>query len=241
MAVALDHSELLKTSYRPIEAAIRWSGAADQERAILRALKNRIVPATEEFPQWPQLRLHVERIHDAILNKDLPHGLRGMTVRRPVRLRHPDLTVRHLDLKSWMIRCYPEERPDFLFNETEKRLARPFLTEETLRALLDEREAMKLQIEQLQSQLKMPTRNVLALSAEDDTSVTRRAETTYLHLIGGLRDLLLGTSPSGEPYSKFKTQDAIISALVAHFGGHLGMTERTIAGKFATATKLLRG
>lgn len=241
MAAALDHSELLKTSYRPLEAAIRWSGATDQERTILRVLSRRIIPARDEFPRWPHLHLHVERIHDAILNKDLPYGLRGVTVRRRVSLEHPDLTVRHLDLKSWMTRCYPEERPDFLFNETEKRLARPFVTEETLRALLDDREAMKVQVEQLQRQLQMPTRNVLMSRGEDETSITRRAETTYLHVIGGLRDLLLGASPSGEPYSKFKTQDAIISALVAHFGGRLGMTERTIAGKFAAATKLIRG
>lgn len=241
MAAALDHSELLKTSYRPIEAAIRWSGAADQERIILRVLKGRVAPNPDEFPQWPQLHLHVERIHDAILNKDLPYGLRGVTVRRHVSLEHPDLTVRHVDLKSWMTRCYPGERPDFLFNETEKRLARAFVTEETLRALLDEREAMKLQIEQLQSKLQMPARNILTLHKEDETSITRRAETTYLHVIGGLRDLLLGASPSGEPYSKFKTQDAVISALVAHHGGRLGMTERTIAGKFAAATKLIRG
>jgi hypothetical protein len=49
-------------------------------------------------------------------------------------------------------------------------------------------------------------------------SLSTRAETTYLHIIGGLLRLLLGQSP-GNPYSSFKTQESIVSAMVAHFGG----------------------
>jgi hypothetical protein len=240
MPAARDQNPFRKVYYRTIEAAIRWSGLADREQSILHALGQRKRSTLDEFAGWPALRLNVERIHDAILNKELPYGLRGLTVRRTVSIRHPDLTVRHLDLKDWMIRCYPEERPDFLFSETERRMAHPALTAETLRALLDEREALKLQVSHLQAQ-HQSHRRASRSGAQDEIAITPRAETTYLHLIGGLRDLLLGTSPSGEPYSRFKTQEAIASALVAHFGGRLGVTERTIAGKFAAATKLLRG
>ena len=53
-------------------------------------------------------------------------------------------------------------------------------------------------------------------------------------------DLMLGQSPSGVPYSSFKTQEAVVSALVAHHSGAMGIAERTLNGKFATARRRLR-
>ena len=52
--------------------------------------------------------------------------------------------------------------------------------------------------------------------------------------------LMLGQSPSGIPYSSFKTQEALVSALVANYGGTMGITERTLNGKFANARKNVR-
>lgn len=50
---------------------------------------------------------------------------------------------------------------------------------------------------------------------------------------------MLGQSPSGAPYSSFKTQEAVVSALVAHHHGVMGIAERTLNGKFATARRRL--
>jgi hypothetical protein len=53
---------------------------------------------------------------------------------------------------------------------------------------------------------------------------------------------LLGQSPSGLPYSSFKSQESIVDALVAHFGGELmGVTQRTLHAKFAAANRKLEG
>lgn len=51
---------------------------------------------------------------------------------------------------------------------------------------------------------------------------------------------MLSQSPSGVPYSSFKTQEALVSALVAHYGGTMGITERTLNGKFANAKRYVR-
>ena len=67
-----------------------------------------------------------------------------------------------------------------------------------------------------------------------------RAEATYLNIIGGMLELMLGQSPSGASYSSFKTQEAVVSALVAHYGNAMGIAERTLNGKFATARRRLR-
>ena len=72
-----------------------------------------------------------------------------------------------------------------------------------------------------------------------DKPLTQRAETTYLNIIGALLDLMLGKSPSGKPYSEFRSQEAIIDALLAHHKGKPGIAERTLAEKFAAAKRSL--
>jgi hypothetical protein len=62
---------------------------------------------------------------------------------------------------------------------------------------------------------------------------------TYLHIVGGLLTLLLGRTPSGQPYSRFQTQESIISAMIAHHGNKLGIAERTLEAKFAAARRTL--
>ena len=49
-----------------------------------------------------------------------------------------------------------------------------------------------------------------------------------------------GQPPSGMPYSSFLTQEAIISAMVAHHGNAMGITERTLQAKFALARRNLQ-
>ncbi|MCO3689670.1 hypothetical protein FA138_29825, partial [Pseudomonas aeruginosa] len=50
----------------------------------------------------------------------------------------------------------------------------------------------------------------------------------------------LGQSPGGMPYSNFRTQEAIVSALIAHHSGAMGIAERTLNGKFALARRKIR-
>ena len=60
------------------------------------------------------------------------------------------------------------------------------------------------------------------------------------NIFGALLALLLSQSPGGVPYSSFRTQEAIVSALVAHYSGIMGVTERTLNGKFALARRRMR-
>ncbi|SDZ55003.1 hypothetical protein SAMN05421547_1341, partial [Delftia lacustris] len=84
------------------------------------------------------------------------------------------------------------------------------------------------------------TRPAAAQLASKQCEISERAETTYLNIIGGMLTLMLSQSPSGVPYSSFKTQEALVSALVAHYGGTMGITERTLNGKFANAKRYVR-
>lgn len=225
-----------KVYYRPIEAAIRWAGLLRYKKAILAVIKPpRHLPPTLDCLRWAELRLCTDRIYDAIFNGELPYGRNGITTNDTSLWDSPDLTVRHVDLKHWMRRHYPEQRSGFLFSRSE-RIAHPVITLEAGHAMLVEREALKVQLDQrcrqlraLQEQHEGFMKQSEAIPACSSCPISDRAEATYPHIIGAMLALMLGRSPSGVAYSGFNTQDVIISALVAHHGTATGITERTLA------------
>lgn len=233
-----------KVFYRPIEAAIRWSNLTRFEARILAAAKNGRLLDRNDFPRWPMLRLNTERIFDAIRNGDLPYGKAGITCDDHSLFDDPELTVRHVDLRTWMSKSYPGERPSFLFDEVEQQL-HPALRLESVQVLLADREALKIQLaerEQSFDALRAEHQS-LREKAEKWTAsshtVTPRSEGTYLNIVGAMLNLLLGESPSGKPYSSFGSVESIINALLAHHEGIPGISQRTLQAKFAQAKRNL--
>lgn len=240
-------SALPKVFYRPIEAAIRWSGLVRHEANILATMGPRSTPAPDDFPQWPMLRLNTERLFDAMANRDLPYGSHGITRDDPALLDHVDLTIRHVDLKAWMTRFYPDQRPSFLFDAIEQQM-HPGLSIELVQTLLAEQEFLKTQLsrhlrawESLVAEHETLNAAHAARLAADQRKAGAhpRSESTYLNIVGGLLNLLLGKSPAGTPYSSFHNTESIISALVAHYQGQPGISERTLSAKFAAARRHL--
>ena len=235
-----------KVFYRPIEASLRWAGLLRFEHVILTSVSSsRNLPQSLDCPRWGELRLYTERIYDGILNAELPFGRNGITTHDTALIDSPDLTVRHVDLKRWMRQHYPEQRPGFLFSRSE-RIAHPSISLETGQAMLVERLALKSALEQSKRQLRELQDKHDALLKQSKIipacaqyPISDRAEATYLNILGGILELMLGQSPSGTPYSSFKTQEAVVSALVAHHHGVMGIAERTLNGKFATARRRL--
>jgi hypothetical protein len=233
-----------KVYYQPIEAAIRWAGLLKYEREILLLIpapKNQLPQI--DCPRWSELRLCIERIYDAIFNQDLPYGRNGITQHDETLWQSPELTVRHVDLKKWMRDHYPEYRPEFLFGDDEC-IPHPAITLETGQALLIEREALKTelahwkrQFQEMQQQYQALLKQYEKTPACDGCTTSNRAEITYQNIIGAMLSLMLGHSPAGQPYSSFRTQDAITSALIAHYGGAMGISERTLQRKFAQAQR----
>jgi hypothetical protein len=73
----------------------------------------------------------------------------------------------------------------------------------------------------------------------EDKPISKRAETTYLNIIGGLLSLMLGRTPSGKPQSTYLDQEGIISALLANHGEKPGIAKRTLEEKMAAAKRSL--
>ncbi|UBT80375.1 hypothetical protein LCH33_003798 [Pseudomonas amygdali] len=241
-----DKPPLSKVFYRPIEASIRWAGLLRFKHVILASISSpRNLPNSLDCPRWSELRLYTDRIYDGILNGELPFGQNGITTQDAALIDSPDITVRHIDLKRWMHQHYPEHRPGFLFSRSE-RIAHPMISLETGQAMLVEQLALKSALEQSKRQLRelqdkhdalLKQSTVIPACAQ--CPISDRAEATYLNIIGGMLELMLGQSPSGAPYSSFKTQEAVVSALIAHHYGVMGIAERTLNGKFATARRRL--
>lgn len=224
-----------KTFYRPIEAAIRWGGLEAFESLILEVVGTHNSLDPGDFPQWPMLRLNVERIFDAMRNRELAYGRAGITCNDPSLLDDPRLTIRHVDLRVWMTRFYPSHKPAFLFDDIERQL-HPAISVEAVHALLIDREALRTQLATHQRELEALRKEIKRQGVPDRVLATR-SETTYLNIVGGLLTLLLGKSPSGAPYSSFETMDAVISALIAHHEGRPGISERTLWAKLAAAKR----
>lgn len=238
---------LTKVNYRPIEAAIRWSGLVAREAEILTALEGRQYPDPADFPDSPSLHLAAERIQDAIINGELPVGEDGVTVSDRTRVADPKLTIRHVDLKAWMIRCYPDQRPAFLFSEFERTL-HPAITIDHVRTLTFERDSLRVLLAEREEEIHALRTELRALFKTIDArtrppppgeALSARAERTLLNIIGGQLELLLGKAPSGKAYSDFRTQESVIEALIAHHGERLGMTKSTLEAKFAQARRNL--
>ena len=236
-----------KVIYSPIEASIRWAGLLRYEQVILASISSpRKLPKSLDCPRWDELRLFTERIYDGILNRELPFGQNGVTLHDMALIDSPNLTVRHIELKRWMREHYPEQRPGFLFSRSE-RISHPCITLETGQAMLVERLAMKSALEQYKRQLHelQDKHNTLlkqstVIPACAQHPISDRAEATYLHIVGTMLELMLSRSPSGIPYSSFNSQEAIATAMIAHHGELMGITDRTLQAKFAQARRKLR-
>ncbi|MGR4868244.1 hypothetical protein ACIPRI_05170 [Variovorax sp. LARHSF232] len=230
--------------YHVLEAAIAWAGLWRFEQDILSLAKGRN-KLPEDVDRWPQLGLCSDRIFDALVHFELPFGKDGITSNDPGLLEDPSLTIRHVDLKAWMLRFYPDQRPSFLFDAFERHL-HPAISVDAVQVLIMDREALKLQLadriqawDALYAQFETLSQESQARRAQEkrDGPAGPRSETTYLNIVGGLLTLLLGQSPNGVSYSSFENLESVISALVAHYGERPGISERTLWTKLSAARR----
>jgi hypothetical protein len=239
---------LEKPFYRPVEAAIRWCGLIAHEGQILAALDpSDMIPKAGQFPMWKCLQPNTEKILDAIMRGEIPHGRDGKTVQTNEHVARHRLTVRHTDLREWMAKYYPGQKPEFLFDETE-RSSHHAINADSFRALQADRDAARAELEQARKwgneivaerDALLGERNSLRAMVENGMATGPRAETTYLNIVGGLLGLMRGKTPAGAAQSVFESEAAIISALLAHYGGKPGISDTTLEKKFAEAKRSL--
>ena len=109
--------------YYPFEAAIAWCELSEDDARTVRLDMHEMPgPLPPDYPQWPELRRRAARILDAVRYGELPYGLHGKPGydRPPLESELAWVTVRWKDLRDWMTRDHPGEKPAFLFSATER-------------------------------------------------------------------------------------------------------------------------
>lgn len=239
---------LEKPYYKPIEVAVRWCNLIQHEAIILQTTGDELFPSVSAFPRWPCLRANAEKVYDAILNGELAGGRDGRTVSAGEHVKKERLTIRHTDLKAWMSKHYPEQKPEFLFDDVE-RTTHAAINADSFRALQADRDSMKARLEKVTEDSRSLRQEKDALAGERDSLAAMvekmnvpgpRSETTYLNIIGGLLGLMLGQSPAGKAYSVFVNQSKVLEAMLANYGHLSGVSDTTLQNKFAEANRSIK-
>lgn len=229
---------LEKPFYSPIEAALRWCNLIACEAEIMGALAGEATPPATAFPQWPCLRANAEKILYAMLNGELAYGRDGKSVEDGDQVAKHRMTATHADLKAWMEKYYPSQKPAFLFDEIE-RTTHNKITIESWQALQAERDSLKVRVEKAEA-LYRERWSKLEAEAKDwrEKYELAIADTKPSHLLTIAALLELQTAPVAHARPSRK-QDAIKTTIMEEYNLR-GLSKRTLDDIFADANRAMR-
>ncbi|MDO9452399.1 MAG: hypothetical protein Q7J29_06005 [Stagnimonas sp.] len=240
-------NDLAKPFYKPIEAAIRWCGLWEQEREILDALNGEPVPVEGQFP-WVCLRLNTLRIIEAMDQGELSYSRDGKPAedKKPIALARR--TVRHDDLKAWMVNREPGKKPTFLFDEVERRKHSgvDLVDYQVLQTRCD---ALEIQLAETSSalsakkaELKEATkaRDTLQKLVDAQDVPSDRSEISYRVTIAALLRMLMNYEPPEKTVKwAIKSEAVIIRWIEDMFSLAPGISTKRIQERFDLANQAL--
>ncbi|MGY0151615.1 protein kinase [Edwardsiella tarda] len=205
--------------------------------------------AIPKHPYISCLEFRAAAIMDAIDAKELAVGRdgRGHAISDD-HVAPERRTVLLKDFKEWLVKTFPNEKPKLIFDEIERN-AHSSITIEAYQTLLADRDHLKLRISKAEEVFREQKNKLDALEGENKSlrqMVERgvvsdsRSERTYLNIIGGLLDLILGESPGGMKQSVFVSQSSVRDAMLAHHADKYGISSANLDKKFAEANRSIR-
>lgn len=245
-----EHVQSYYTIYPVPVAAALWCGipaAEVQEHLNVSAEVHR---AVYRHPYIPCLEPRCRAMHEAIekgallVSRENGKSFDGTTDHVAPERRH----VTRQNLKEWIAKEFPADKPAFLFDEIERK-THAAINADAFRALQADRDAARAELEKARKWAESQQREMDAIRGERDSlramldkanAPGGRSEKTYLNTIGGLLALMLGKSPAGKPQSSFENQGAIISAMLGHYGHIKGMGDSNLEKIMAEANKTLK-
>lgn len=195
----------VKPFYRPVEAALRWCGLVHEEQRILGAMKEGQV-SPGYYPEYPCLQQRTELILDAMEMKELPVGRDGRFAAENDHVAPPRRTVRHNDLKVWMEKNYPDQKPEFLFDEIERGTHKA-INADSFRALQVELEANKKRLQKAEEVWRQQGQQIASLTEERDGLLKEKEDLSLLRKeLEGVKDKQKSEDPlsSSDYWSEFK-------------------------------------
>ncbi len=200
-------------------------------------------------PAVPCLEPRSRAIAEAIEDGSLPHGREDA---QPVANgEHVAYERRHFfgrDLRKWMEKAFPNEKPAFLFDDIE-RSSHTAISADAYRALKADRDTLKNRIEKATESYKALRHEKEAIEAERDSLKVmmdkigvpgERAESTYQNIIAALLDCIAGNLPEVEKHSSFASEAKLIEAIDEHYRGYGGLSKSNLSRKFPEAKRALQ-
>jgi len=238
-----DNFQQYFTYYYVEQMAMLWCGI---EPTDFNEVISECEYAKRAIPKHPYigcLEHRARAIMDAIDAKQLAVGRDGKTHSISDDHIAPERrTILLKDFKEWLMSTFPSEKPKLIFDDMERKTHTSITTEAYL-ALVADRDHLKTRIsnaeniykKQIAEINKLKEENVKLNNLPTSESIGERLENTYLNIIGGLVNLMLSETPNGRKISVYNSQSDIINALVAHYPGKKGLSQRSLEGKFSQA------
>jgi hypothetical protein len=245
-----EHVQSYYTIYPVPVAAALWCGIPPNEIQEHLDASTQVHRAVYRHPYIPCLEPRCRAMHEAIekgallVSRENGKSFDGTTDHVAPERRH----VTRQNLKEWIAREFPADKPSFLFDEIERKTHAAFNNDSFL-ALQADRDAARAELEKAKARATEAVREMDAMRGERDSlramvdkanAPGGRSEKTYLNIIGGLLALMIGKSPAGKPQSSFENQGAIISAMLGHYGHIKGMGDSNLEKIMAEANKTLK-
>lgn len=239
--------------YSVAQAAALWCGVPEEQLSIVIKEAEQLSTSGSGRGIWthptvPCLKPRSRAITEAIEDGSLPHGREdGQTVPSGEYVAYERRYFFGRDLRNWMEKAFPNEKPAFLFDDIERN-THTAISADAYRALKADRDALQKRIDKATESYKALRQEKETIEGERDSlkaivnnqaAPGERAETTYQNIIGAMLSLMLGKSPGGQAHSIFTNQATIIQALLSHHEGKQGIAARTLEEKFAEAKRSL--
>ncbi len=157
-----------------------------------------------------------------------------------------NMTVRHSDLKEWMAKYFPDQKPAFLFDEIE-RTTHTAINADSFRALQVDRDSLNAKLNNCKSQYKdlceahnyiKGERDLLKKQVDD---LEKHMERKFLITIAALADVILGNmtfnNESIGKHPAIKNQADLIER-ITFYKGSTGTSKRTLDEIFAAANRV---
>lgn len=236
------------------EAAALWCGVPEDD--VARIVQEATPESTTglarsiwDHPAVPCLLVRSRAIAEAIENGDLPHGREdGAPVSAGDRVAHERRHFRGRDLKTWMEKAFPNERPAFLFDDIERN-THTAISAEAYRAVVAERDALKRRLEKATDEYRKLREEKNAIEAERESLKVaveklgvpgERAESTYQHIIAALLACIAGELPDFTKHPSFSSEAKLIEAIEHYYKGYGGLSKSNLSRKFPQARRALQ-
>jgi len=234
------------SAYYIPQAAALWCGVPAE---MLNHILNQATETTRNVYAHQKISCLEPRcraIHDAIDNNKLPCGRdgKGRNLESEDHVAPERRTVSRQDLKEWIAKEFPSDKPEFLFDEIERK-THSAINAESFRALQADRDALnrqlksakesiqKMEMEKYEAAAKVKQYEERLKHLGDE--INPRTERTYLNIIGALLEVTTGTFKD----ESFTSETQLRDFIAEKFDDLRGVSVRNTADIFASAKRAL--